>query len=267
MAHTFYDGNGNTIVVDSGSASNGFIPDVSPVFYDKACKGINHMGWTGSGAVANSLAAYKASKTNGFYYVETDVRFTSDEVAILYHDDYINSVAVKNMTYAEVLSAVPTLATFDDFIKLCRDICLHPYIELKGNMTQAEVNSLVDIVHKHQMEHRSTYFGGKGNVSKVVSADAYARVGILSWTVTSTDIADIQELKLSTNDVFLDTYISYLTSEILTMVKTAGVPLEVWSFTAGAATEGEILGMDSYITGFTANDRIAGKVLYDANIT
>lgn len=256
-------------IISGGSSSNVgmFIPDVSPVSYDKACKGINHMGWTGGGAVANSLAAYKASKANGFYYVETDVRYTSDNVAILYHDDYIDGTAVWNMTYDEVLAEVPSLATFDDFIKLCRDICLHPYIEIKGNQTQAEINNLVDIVHKYQMQNRSTYFGGNASVQKVVSYDDCARVGILAWTVTSTDIQNIQALKTNTNDVFLDTYISYLTSEILTMVKTAGVPLEVWTFSVGSTAENEILNMDDYITGFTANDKIAGKVLYDASIT
>lgn len=256
-------------IISGGSSSNVgmFIPDVSPVSYDKACKGINHMGWTGSGAVANSLAAYKASKTNGFYYVETDVRFTSDDVAILYHDDYIDGTAVWNMTYAEVLAAVPSLAKFDDFIKLCRDICLHPYIEIKGTLTQEEINALVNIVWLHQMRNRVTWFGNYTSISRLQSYDQCARIGILAWTVTSTDVQNILALKLDTNDVFLDTYINNVTSEIITMVKNAGIPLEVWTFTGGSTTENEILNMDSYITGFTANDRIAGKVLYDNSIS
>lgn len=260
-----YDLNGNVISGGGGSASS-YIPDVSPSFYDKICRSINHRGWTGSGAVENSLAAFKASKTNGFYYVETDVRHTSDGYAILYHDDYINGTLVSNMTYSQVLAAVPTIAKFEDFIELCRDICLHPYIELKQG-SQAQIRSLVDVVHAKQMQNKATWFGGNTLVSYVQGYDQSARVGILSNTLTSTNISQAQALKTSSNEVFLDTYISYLTSEILTMVKTSGLPLEVFTFSGSSTAANEIINMDKYITGFTVGDQIAGKVLYDASIT
>lgn len=261
-----YDIEGNVISGGGSSTPSIYIPDESPSFYDKICKSINHMGWTGSGATANSLDAYKASKTNGFYYVETDVRHTSDNIAILYHDDYINGTLVANMTYAQVLAVVPTLAKFDDFIELCRKIYLHPYIELKQG-SQAQIHALVDVVHSYHMEKQVTWFDGYQRVSYVQEYDPNARLGILSNTLTSTNISQAQALKLDTNEVFLDTYISYLTSDILTMVKNSGLPLEVFTFTNGTTEANEILGIDKYITGFTTNTNIAGKVIYDNAIT
>lgn len=256
-----YNISGNRI--DSSQGSSVFIPDQSPSYYDKICKSINHRGWRNDGAVENTLDAFKASKTNGFYYVETDVRHTSDNIAILYHDDYISGTAIQNMTYAEVLAAVPTIALFDDFIKLCRDICLHPYIELKQG-SQSQIHSLVDVVHSYQMQQKVTWFGGYTLVSYVEGYDSNARLGILSNTITSTNIEQVQDLTNSTNEVFLDTWISNLTSEILVMVKTAGIPLELYTFTSSTS---EIINMDKYITGFTSDSLIAGKVLHDANIT
>lgn len=256
-----YDIDGN-VISGGGSTPNIYIPDESPSFYDKICKSINHRGWVSGGAADNSLAAFKASKTNGFYYVETDVRHTSDNVAILYHDDYINGTAVTNMTYTEVLAVVPTLAKFDDFIALCRQICLHPYLELKqGSKTQ--IQALVDVVHSYHMEKQVTWFGGNTNVTYVQQYDSNARLGILANTLTSTIVSQALALKLDTNEVFLDTYISYLTSEILAMVKESGLPLELFTFTTGSTEANEILGMDKYITGFTSNTNIAGKVIYD----
>lgn len=260
-----YDINGNVISGGSGSVSS-FVPDVSPSFYDKICRSINHRGWTGGGAVENSLAAFKASKANGFYYVETDVRHTSDGYAILYHDDYINGTLVSNMTFSQVQSAVPTIAKFDDFIELCRDICLHPYIELKQG-SQAQIHALVDVVHDCQMQNKCTWFGDNSRVSKVQEYDDTARLGILSNTLTSTNVSQAQALLTGRNEVFLDTYISYLTSSILLMVKTAGLPLEVFTFSGGSTAANEIINMSKYITGFTVGDQIAGKVLYDASIT
>lgn len=259
-----YDIDGVVISGGSSGSASVYIPDESLNEYDKICKAINHRGWKGDGAVENSIDAFKASKLHGFYYVETDVRYTSDGVAILYHDDYINGTAVSNMTYAQVLSAVPTIAEFDDFIALCRDIGLHPYIEFKGTMTQAQVNALVDVVHSYQMQKKVTWFGGNANVSKVQSYDPSARLGILANTITTTEINQAKALQLDTNEVFLDTYISYLTSEILTAVKTANLPLEVFTF--GSSTS-EIINMDRYITGFTSDSLIAGKVLYESQMS
>ena len=259
-----YDINGNVVAGGGGSDTSVFIPDVSPSFYDKICKSINHRGWTSGGAVENSLAAFKASKTNGFYYVETDVRHTSDGYAILYHDDYINGTAVSNMTYAQVVAVVPTVALFSDFIALCRKICLHPYIELKQG-SQAQIRALVDVVRSYQMQKKCTWFGGNARVSYVQDYDPNARLGILANTITSTEVSQASALKLSTNEVFLDTWIDKATSEVVTMVKNAGLPLELYTFSANNTSE--ITGMDPYITGFTANQLIAGKVLYDANIS
>lgn len=262
-----YDVNGNVISGGGGEASV-FIPDESLNQYDKICKSINHQGWRGGGATANTLAAYKASKVNGFYYVETDVRFTSDNYAILYHDTYATydgtSTAVSDLTYAQMLEVQADLALFSDFIALCRKIGLHPYIELKGTQTQTQINSLVDIVHSYQMQRKVTWFGGNDNVSKVQTYDQNARLGILSNTLTSTNVSQALALKLDTNEVFLDTYISYLTSDILTMVKQSGLPLEVFTFDTNTS---EITSLDPYVTGFTADSLIAGKVLYEANIT
>lgn len=256
-----YDISGN--VISGGGDASVFMPDVSTNPYDKICRSINHRGWRGDGAVENSLDAFRASKAHGFYYAETDVRYTSDGIAILYHDDYINGTYVNNMTYAQVLAAVPTLAKFDDFIALCRNIGLHPYIEFKGTHTQEQVKALVDVVYSYQMQKKVTWFGGNVNVSKVKTLDPNARLGILSNTITATNISDAQALKLSTNEVFLDTWISNLTNDILTAVKTANIPLELYTFTQNAS---EITSMDSYITGFTSDTLIAGKVLYEANI-
>lgn len=262
-----YDVNGNNIGGGGGGGSASvFIPDESPSFYDKICKSVNHRGWTGGGAVENSLAAFKASKTNGFYYVETDVRHTSDGIAVLYHDDNISDTAVNSMTYAQVLEAVPTIAKFDDFITLCRKICLHPYIELKQG-TKTQIQALVDVVWANQMRHQVTWFGGNNYVSYIQEKDADARLGILSYTITSSIVSQASALKLDTNEVFLDTWISNVSSDVITMAKNAGLPLEAFTFSSGNSVASEVLAMDSYITGFTAGDRIAGKILYDANIS
>ena len=253
-----YDIDGNRI--DAGGGTGGAVSDVSLNQYDKICRSINHRGWTGDGAVENSLQAYKDSKTNGFYYVETDVRWTSDDEAILYHDDTINGTAVSSMTYAQVLAAVPTIALFDDFIALCRDIGLHPYIEIKGNQTDAQIAALYSVVVEYQMLGKVTWIGGNASLQKVKTIDDTARLGIIG-NGTAQNISDVLALQTGKNETFLDGWLSYITAENMAAIKAAGITLEAYSF---GWTTSEITGMDRYITGFTSNSLIAGKVLYDA---
>ena len=166
------------------------------------------------------------------------------------------------MTYAQVLAAVPTIAEFEPFIALCRDIGLHPYLEFKGTHTTEQIQALFAIVKKYQMERKVTWFGGTvSNLQKVQALDPGARLGVLHSSINSTDISNALALQNGSNYVFLDTWISNLTSAILSDVKASGLPLEVYTF---GWTTSEITGMDRYITGFTSGSLIAGKVLYDA---
>ena len=65
-----------------------------PVDYDKIMRSINHRGYNKI-APENTIPAYALSKENGYKYVETDVRFTSDGIPVLLHDVSINRTARK----------------------------------------------------------------------------------------------------------------------------------------------------------------------------
>lgn len=262
-----YDYEGNVIATGSTVEASVFIPDESLCQYDKICRSINHRGYRADGARENTIAAYRASKNHGFYYVETDVQYTQDNVAILQHNDYITyngvNTSVQSLTYAQMQTVYADLATFEEFISLCRKIGLHPYIELKTSQTTAQVNALVDIVRKYRMEHKCTWIGNYANISKVQVYDNSARLGILNASLDQTLITQAATLKTDTNEVFLDTWINSTISDVITMAKAANLPLELYTFVNSTT---EIENLDPYITGFTADTLIAGKVLYDANI-
>lgn len=267
-----YDVNGNAIS-SGGSGSVTVVNNgvASPNPYDLIVKNINHRGYTSGGARENTLAAYRASKTQGFYYVETDIRHTSDGVAILQHNDYVTydgaSTAVANLTYAQMKEIYADLATFEELIALCRNIGLHPYLELKAG-TQAQIQALVDVVRSYNMEGKVTWFDVNARLSQYVhSYDPYARIGVEAegGTVSSTTITNAVAMKGEHNEVFVDGWIDKVTSSTVEMCKAAGFPLEVWTF-ALASNTSEIINADPYISGWTAG-HMAGKVLYDANIT
>lgn len=256
--------------------------------YDTAVKGINHRGYN-TVAPENTLPAYKLSKSHGFYYVETDVSFTSDNVAVLLHDNTINRTArnsdgteisetinISDITYEQVLTydfgiwksstyAGTKIPTLSQFLALCKNIGLYPYIELKsnGNYTQSQIQSIVDEVEKHGLKGKVTYISFSSTfLTYVKNYDSNARLGyVQSGSGTDGMITTATGLKTTGNEVFMDTYDK--SDSWVEKCRVAGLPLEIWTIDSAST----IQNMNPYITGVTSNSLIAGKVLYDANIT
>ena len=250
---------------------------------------INHRGYNTT-APENTLPAFKLSKTTGFDMVETDVLFTSDNVPVLLHDTTINRTArnadgselsdtvyIKDITYEQALqydfgiwksstyagTKIPSLA---EFLALCKNIQLHPYIEIKndGGYTDSQLQSIVQLVEKSGLKGFVTYISfTKEFLTKISGFDPSARLGLLVNSMSDTAITNAISLRTGANDVFIDTGYSSSDPPDLTNAKAAGVPVEIWTI----PTASWITNMDVYITGVTSNSLIASKVLYDANIS
>ena len=270
-------------------------------------KGIIHRGYNYStsasgtfvinntdGAPENTLPAYVLAAKKGFKYVETDVSFTSDNVPVLLHDETINRTsngtgAIASLTLAqaqsykfnrinysgvsETISGYDdvTIPTFEDFLELCRNLSLHPYVELKMNAyTEAQVKIIVDMVEESGMKGNVTYISFDATyLGYVKNYDANARLGYLRENVNSgtypldaTAVATAQSLKTGSNEVFIDAY-AY-SDAACQMCLDAGIPFGTWGTCSTANdTEATIIGLNPYITEVTSNKWDAGKVLYE----
>lgn len=145
-------------------------------------KGIAHRGLSYT-APENTIVSFQLAKIWGFKYVETDVMFTSDNVPVLLHDPTINRTArnadgselsstinISDITYEQALEydfgvwksslfAGEKIPKFEDFMKLCRNLSLHPFIELKtnANLTAEKIQTILSIVKKYGMEKYTAY--------------------------------------------------------------------------------------------------------------
>ena len=270
-------------------------------------KGIIHRGYNYStsasgtfvvnnsdGAPENTLPAYVLAAKKGFKYVETDVAFTSDGKAVLLHDETINRTsngtgAIASMTlaqaqsykfnrinYSGVSQTIPgydsvTIPTFEEFLVLCRNLSLHPYIELKMNAyTEAQVQTIVDIVEEKGMKGRVTYLSFDATyLGYVKDYDSKARLIYLRnaensalYPLDATAISTAQALLTGENEVVIDSY-SY-SDAACQMCLNAGLPFGTWGTCSNANdTEETILGLNPYITEVTSNKHDAGRVLYE----
>lgn len=236
---------------------------------------VNHRGYS-TVAPENTLPAYIMSKEKGFNYAECDVSFTSDGVAVLLHDATIDrtsdgSGSVSNMTYEQLLQydfgswksdeyTGTKIPTFEEFITLCKNIGLHPYIELKsnGNYTQEQIVEIVNMVKKNGMKGNVTYISfNKTYLEYIKQADRQARLGYLISNITQEIVEDTLSLRSGINEVYLGANYSNLTDDKVNTSISYNIPLEIWTVN----DENIIKNMNSYISGVTSDSLIAGQIL------
>lgn len=256
------------------------LSEISSINYDLNVKAINHRGYSYE-APENTIPAYIMSKHKGFTYVEGDVSFTEDNVAVLLHDATIDRTSdgsgnITTLKYQEVLQydfgswfseeyKGVKIPTFIEWITLCKNLGLHPYIELKsaGGYTQDQITQIVNEVEKCGMKGKVTYISFSDKfLGWVKTADPYARLGFLTSTFNTTYINKGVALKTTTNDVFMDVKLASVTESGINTCISKGLPLEVWTVNE----ESEILSMPAYVNGVTSDYLIAGKVLYENSL-
>lgn len=250
------------------------------VNYDLNVKAVNHRGYSAE-APENTIPAYIMSKQKGFTYVECDVSFTSDGIAVLLHDATIDRTSdgsgnISTMTYAEAVQhdygswkdskfEGTHLPTFREFILLCKNLGLHPYIELKsdGGYTQENITSIVNEVKACGMVGKVTYISFNGTyLDYVKTADANARLGYVMSAVTTAKLDEAVALRTGTNDVFIDAKYSTLTTTNVNACISRDLPLEVWTVNDASWCD----TMNPYISGVTTDALNVGEILYEKNI-
>lgn len=253
-------------------------------------RSINHRGLN-QRAPENTLPAYQYSKSYGFDFAECDVRWTSDHMPVLLHDATINRTArtvgggviaedvnIADISYETALTydfgiykssdfAGTKIPTFEQFIALCRNIQLHPYIEIYEEIFEWQAKILMDIVKKYGMEDHVTWISFTYNsLLRIIEQNPRSRVGY-NVTRNGTEINNVLHfiglLKTGYNEAFLN--IEY-TNEYLTVYTERAfpldIPVEVWC----PNTTKEILDLPVYVSGVTSDTVIASATLYNANI-
>lgn len=240
-------------------------------------RSVNHRGYNVE-APENTLAAYRLSKKKGFTYVECDVRLTSDGVPVLLHDETVDRTSngtgkISEMTLAEVKaldfgswkSAIyngEKIPTFEEFLLLCKNLGLHPYIEVKTGDNEAAVSNLVSLVKRYGMQGKVTWIGGQYALQCVKEDDPKARLGWVTNQLYPDTFSILKGLKTDENEVFCDFLYSNLTDEIIAEFIANDFPVEVWTVNSNAA----VSALNPYVTGVTSDYIIAGQYLCSTEI-
>ncbi len=200
----------------------------------------------------------------GFTMVECDVRFTKDGYAVLLHNATVDKTSdgsgkISEMTLEEVRKldfgswkdekyVGEKIPTFEEFVDLCSDLGLYPYVEIKGYPTDEQLKSLVDTVNEKGLEVTWISFG-YSSLETLSKLCPEGRFGWLLTMVSESSVNTLLKLKTESNSVFVDCSYKYLKLDTIEYCKSKNVPIEVYTLDDTRV----IANIDPYISGVTSN--------------
>lgn len=219
-------------------------------------KAINHRGYN-TIAPENTLSAYKLSKKNNFNIVETDVRFTKDNVPVLLHDETINRTArnkdgsviaeqikIEDITYQEALNydfgiwkskefSGEKIPTLKEFLYLCKMIDMDAYIEVSEhqNLSEERLEKLVKTIKTSGAIDLVTIMSfSSEHVRRISEKMSGCRFALVTNEINQTTIEKAKTIEKNTDKkVMINSHWSAVNQETSELVLTNDFELEVWT--------------------------------------
>lgn len=252
---------------------------VSYDFGSLGVRSINHQGYNPV-APNNTMPAFKLSKVMGFDFVETDVRFSSDNVPVLCHDATIDNYSdgtgtISQMTYEQLLqydfgswkSAEYTgtkIGTLEDLLALCGQINLYPYCEVMSGLTKAQAKICIDLAKEYHMLRSVTWISMSEEALRlIVNEDPGARVMIVVGGGDSVNfVRRALSLQTGYNEVGVD--LNYTLSDSYREAALRfDMPIEMWT----VDTVANIQALPDYVKGVTSNTYPVNRIRAAENLT
>ena len=179
-----------------------------------------HQGYsTTSQYYGNSrISSYKGAFLNGFDAGETDVQWTSDEIAVCCHDaTFVDTITNETIIIADhTLEELKTysyygekIATLEEIVSICKVLGLKLEIDhLDINWSEDKWNKLFDIVKKYQMQNDVVWSIGVELFNKIMDFDKNSSV-----VIDASDSVNMQNTIAFVNKNITDynhIYISFL---------------------------------------------------------
>ena len=230
------------------------LPVKAEKFFPK--EGIAHRGFS-SVAPENTLPAYRLAAQNGFKWVECDVQYTSDGVAVLCHDTTINRTSsgtgtLSSYTLAQLREfdfgswksadyAGTPIPTLEDFLMCCNRLGLNAVIDFSNTGTPSIVKlyAMFELIVKCGMSGRVMFLAAGASDFRRLTADliSYGKDAVASVSYLSDNITDVSSVPmLALKDykergysVVLSTDYSHITDDVKNFCRDNDIPLNVYT--------------------------------------
>ncbi len=194
---------------------------------------ISHRGRTSKNSEDNTLKAVNDAINLKIDMVEVDVRRTKDFQVICFHDPVLNGMALKDMTYSEILEFNPNIPTLEQVLLLSRDK-IEVDIEFKEHGYEKEVIPMILDYFVYEKFIVKSF--NMDVVKKVKEIDEKIKVGML----LGSEISFSQLLEVVYESLFLykfnesgadfiSPYYKLYEAGWINRFVSQGIPIQVWT--------------------------------------
>ena len=270
------------------------IENIKANTYQNVIRSINRIGYdvyNYDTPPQQSIESFKMAYDKGFRVLLCDLRFTSDNVPVLHHDDNINTYAlnadgseiqdtvlIAETTYEKLLEydyglykgqqyKGTKIMHLKDMLKLCKKLGCELYIEVKA-MNEAQCKIACDLVRMYAMENKTSWCGedGQETMRYVVDNIDTARVSTMPLNINDGTINWLNRFKTGKNEVFFFAWdATELSEELVRKLIDNNIKFEIGTLDTEAGILNYFKQDDIYYycTGIESNKIIAGKVILE----
>ena len=222
-----------------------------------------------STAPENTTESFTEAVMSGYKIVESDVRFTADNVPVIIHDETIDRTSdgtgsINTINYNDLNNlnfgkhngrAGLRIMTLETLLALCRMHDCSVYLEIKDNTIDSQKVDIINyLLNKYDMYSRVTFISFlKNNLEQIIKVLPYSRCGLIVYNLVPETIDDMNELrKISMGELFVDCSCESLTlnENMVREYNAAGYNIEGWKYGSPYDIPAEHF---RYLTGFTVN--------------
>ena len=194
---------------------------------------ISHRGRTSKNSEDNTLKAVNDAINLKIDMVEVDIRRTKDSQVICFHDPVLNGMALKDMTYSEIIELNPNVPTLEQVLLLSRDK-IEVDIEFKEHGYEKEVIPMILDYFIYEKFIVKSF--NMDVVKKVKEIDEKIKVGML----LGSEISFSQLLEVVYESLFLykfnesgadfiSPYYKLYEAGWINRFISQGIPIQVWT--------------------------------------
>lgn len=230
--------------------------NVSHVKKYHTVKSVNHRGYNHE-APENTLPAFRLSAEHGFDSIETDLQVTSDGHYVLFHDDTIDNKSdgtgtIASHTLAELKAldfgswfspefAGTKIATLEEMLECCYNLGIAVALELKVNLTWAQLKEVLSIIKKYRMEGNVSFCGFLyRNYIQLLLLERTATIALTQASLSDNTKARLLQAKSPYRDVMISlNWQAAYTEDDIQFFKDNGILIEWYA----PSTEDSVLAV------------------------
>lgn len=203
----------------------------------------NHQGYSDTTPYGYDLAEnYYNAFLQGYKNVETDIKFTSDNIPVCSHDaSFIsggNTIVIAENTYSQLLNYDfhgSTISSLDDVLKVCKNHGLILQLDQLDNFTDTQWNNIFSVIKKYQMQDYVIYSTPSQNIiTKILSFDNSATccINVINYNnITSAKTLATNNLNGKNKFIIMIDYNVITSQQLLDLndTLTKGIYAGVWT--------------------------------------